>query len=475
MISTIKNSFITFLSLTVLFSCSNDFLELKPTDAIEENEVFTNYNNARAALIGAYDQLSSPNFGGLYNPIMSDIMGEDLMINSVDNWNWFTQVYQMNVLPTYTYVDAPWWSGYKLAYDVNKIVENAQSIPGASQEEMNELEGQARALRAYVHLKLVQMYSQAYKRNPNALSIMEADRILGIDEEDLGRSTVQNTYEFIASDLLKSLELLTDLDQDEFDQGFFSKRGAYALLARTYLDIGEWEKARDYAQMAHKDLDLMSINDMYAGFMFRNSETIYAIAYTQEDNNIYLSLPSFYWPVAGYSSMRANDKFVEKFSNDDARAGFFLMEPEIDENRHLILKFGHNAVVGNAERIVIRASEMHLIEAECEAELGNYSKAQDALYLIQSRSYPGVRKSTNTGQELINEILLERRKELFGEGFRWNDIKRRQLPFVREGNHWVKFNFTSNDPDYYRMTFPIPQSEIDANSNISEADQNEGY
>jgi hypothetical protein len=151
------------------------------------------------------------------------------------------------------------------------------------------------------------------------------------------------------------------------------------------------------------------------------------------------------------------------------------METAIDPDNWLILKFQHNQSVGNAERISIRAAEMYLIEAECEAELGNDEKAQDALYVIQGRSHPGIGKSTNTGQELIDEILLERRKELFGEGFRWNDIKRRNLPFKREGDHWVKLDFGPGDEDYYRLTFPIPQREIDANTALTQDDQNKGY
>ncbi len=90
-INLIKAAFLVL----VLAGCSNDFLELEPTDSISEDEVFDSYVTANAALMGAYDQLSSFNFGGLYNPIMADIIGEDVMINSVNNWNWFIPVYQM--------------------------------------------------------------------------------------------------------------------------------------------------------------------------------------------------------------------------------------------------------------------------------------------------------------------------------------------------------------------------------------------
>ena len=465
-INLIKAAFLVL----VLAGCSKDFLDLEPTDAISEDEVFGSYVTANSALMGAYDQLSSFSFGGLYNPIMADIMGEDVMINSVNNWNWFIPVYQMNLLPNYTYIDAPWWAGYKLIFNANQIINNAIYIPDATPEQMASLVGQAQVLRAYAMLKLAQMYSPAYAKNPDAPSIL-----LNTDSDDLDagfvRAKLSEVYAQIESDLIAAASQLKAND----DKGFFDNRSANALLARLYLDMGKWEMARDHAKLASKDLTLMDINDMFTGFSTRNSETIYTIAYTQEDNNTYLSLPSFYWPVGGYSSMRANKDFVSKFSAADARKSFFLKLDEIDKDRFLIVKFGHNNAVGNAERICIRASEMILIEAECEAELGNHTEAQNALYKVQKRANPGVTKSTATDQALMNEVLLERRKELFGEGFRWQDIKRRQLPFVRTGDHWVKFSFTAQDPDYFRLTFPIPQSEIDANPALSNSDQNMGY
>ena len=470
-----KTRVINFIKSAVivlaLAGCSNDFLELEPTDSISEDIVFDSYTTAKAALIGAYDQMSSVSFGGLYNPIVADIMGEDVMVNSVNNWNWFIPVYQMDVLPNYVYIDSPWWAGFKLIYDANSIINNSVYIPDATTEQIDELVGQARVLRAYSMLKLAQMYSPAYARNPDAESIL-----LNIDPVDdlytgFKRSKLSQVYAQIESDLLAATSELEEND----DKGFFDSRAAHALLARLYLDMGEWESARDHAKLASKDLELMTINEMFSGFGIRNRETIYSIAYTQDDNNTFLTLPSFYWPVSGYSSMRANNVFVNEFTAADSRKSFFLKLDEIDPDRYLIVKFGHNNSIGNAERICIRASEMLLIEAECEAELGNNSQAQDALYQIQRRSNPGVSKSTSTGQALIDEVLLERRKELFGEGFRWHDIKRRQLPFTRTGDHWVKLSFTAQDSDYFRLTFPIPQSEIDSNDSLENSDQNIGY
>lgn len=455
----------------LISSCNEEFLNPKPTTALVDSEVFTSLTNARAAMIGAYDQLSSYSFDGLYMPIMADLTGEDLLLNSTNNYNWFVSVYQLNVLPNYQYASRPWDAGYKIIYDANKIIAGAPSLPDATEDEINDLVAEAKVMRAYVMLKLVEVFAPAYSADPDAPGIMLVTTPVAYDAPDVPRNTVREVYQQIISDLLYGESILGD----DKSTGFFGKKAARALLARAYLDMQDWENARDKAKLAYEGLELMSIKEMLGGFYSPNSETIFSIAYTPEDNNIYLSIPSFYWPVSGYSSMRADSKFVESFNPNDIRTYMFYRQDNIDPDNYLILKFQHNQQVGNAERISIRAAEMYLIEAEAEAELGNYTAAQDALYIIQQRSYPGIAKFTGTGQELIDEILMERRRELFGEGFRWNDIKRRNLPFKREGDHWVKFDFGPDDDDYYRLTFPIPQGEIDANTVLTQDDQNKGY
>ncbi len=470
-ITNIAKTAIFVAAVALLSSCGKDFLYPEPTTALEEKDVFTSLTNARAAMVGAYDQLSSYSFDGLYLPIMADLTGEDLMLNSTNNYNWFVPVYQLNVLPNYQYASRPWSAGYKIIFDANKIIAGVPQLADATQEDKDALIAEARVMRAYVMLKLTQVFAPAYATHPDAPAILLVTQPMAYDAPDIARSSVREVYEQIVADLLYGAGVLGD----DRETGFFGRRAAHALLARAYLDMQEWEKARDHARQAYEGTTLMTIDEMLGGFFRSNRETIFSIAYTAEDNNVYLSIPSFYWPVAGYSSMRADSRFVERFASNDYRHYFFLKQENIDPDNWLILKFMHNQQVGNAERISIRAAEMYLIEAEAEAELGHYSAAQDALYIIQSRAIPGIGKSPATGQELIDEILIERRKELFGEGFRWNDIKRRNLPFVREGDHWVKYDFGPGEDEYYRLTFPIPQREIDANDAVSEQDQNPGY
>jgi starch-binding outer membrane protein, SusD/RagB family len=117
----------------------------------------------------------------------------------------------------------------------------------------------------------------------------------------------------------------------------------------------------------------------------------------------------------------------------------------------------------------IRLAEMYLILAEANARSGNEAEARAALLTLAKNRDPQYVLSTNTGQALIDEILIQRRVELWGEGFRFFDLKRLNLPLDRT----VVPNFVSaavggtmqvpaGDP---RWVFVIPTTEIQANPN----------
>lgn len=137
----------------------------------------------------------------------------------------------------------------------------------------------------------------------------------------------------------------------------------------------------------------------------------------------------------------------------------------------------NNGSVGLAQPTLMRTSELILIKAECLARIGtDYPGAQDALFLIQNRASASAVKSVSTGATLIGEILMERRKELVGEGFAAIDLLRTGTPLNRpnvEGPNWSPFLTL---PAYdWRMIFPIPEAEMDSNKSLTTGDQNTGY
>jgi hypothetical protein len=134
--------------------------------------------------------------------------------------------------------------------------------------------------------------------------------------------------------------------------------------------------------------------------------------------------------------------------------------------------------VGLAQPTMMRTSELLLIKAECEARKSgpDYTAAQNALFLIQKRASASAIKSVSTGATLISEILMERRKELAGEGFAAIDILRTGSTLNRPdvtGPNWSPFLTL---PAYdWRMIFPIPEAEMDSNKSLTATDQNSGY
>ena len=116
----------------------------------------------------------------------------------------------------------------------------------------------------------------------------------------------------------------------------------------------------------------------------------------------------------------------------------------------------------------MRLSELYLIIAEAEARLNNDGPAQAALTQV-ALARDSFYTATNFGAALLDEIMIQRRIELWGEGFRWYDLKRLNLPLDRTGgNHDAALadnvlNVPAGGVDW---TWLIPQDEIDANDQM---------
>ena len=168
---------------------------------------------------------------------------------------------------------------------------------------------------------------------------------------------------------------------------------------------------------------------LLTGFNNPTSEWIYAINVRTDDNQGFLMVSSFYDPYdVGYSSFRVTDNFFDSFAANDERKKQFLVKSSPTAAAStgayrrrgegwLINKFDFTTTNAN-NQVLMRSSEMYLIEAEAEARQGvaNEPAAKAALLAIQQRAGVATVVSANTGNALIEEILTERNKELFGEG-----------------------------------------------------------
>ncbi|MDE7427319.1 MAG: RagB/SusD family nutrient uptake outer membrane protein [Muribaculaceae bacterium] len=129
-----------------------------------------------------------------------------------------------------------------------------------------------------------------------------------------------------------------------------------------------------------------------------------------------------------------------------------------------------------------RISEMYLILAEA----GTNAEGNAALQALREARIPGYTGSTYSDALLLTEVQKERNRELIGEGFRLTDLRRWGLGFTRDNTTTAPYfpanfneQFTADQSlSYpagdYRMTWPIPSSEIDVNPQLK-GQQNIGY
>lgn len=486
---------IALLSIGVI-GCEEDFLETTPTTDISDQDVFKTTDGAQTVLNGLYRWLREYNSGGTDRhedmgqksvDITLDVLdGRDIILYA-PSWYYFDHDLAFDFTQSiYSKTRGIWNFYYKIINNCNNIIVNIDAADGEPAEK-DRIKGEAFALRAHAYFYLVNIFQHAYIEGATQPGVPIYTEPATPESKGNPRGTVQDVYNQILSDLGDALTLLP-ASGSRGNKSHININVAQGMLARVNLFMGEWEDAADAAAAARAGYPLDNAAAYTSGFNDVSSgEWIWGLPFQQDQQHYYYSFYSFYdlERSAGYWNVRMNSGFLAEFSPTDIRANLAvgdyalvvdIMDPPFNysgyatiADQYAIRKFRDKADQ-TGHYVLMRSAEMILIEAEAEAELTNYGVAQDLLYEVQLRADANAVKSTNTGQALIDEILLERRKELYGEGLASTlDLKRRLLPLNRVGNHY----FTGSLPaGSNRLTWQIPQAEIDANENITEADQN---
>jgi len=460
------------ISTMVLSSCKKEFLEVTPSTSIPNSEAFDSPAKLTAAMTGLYDLVS---FSGYTNNILlnMDVKGEDVQVNSTNNYSRFIAGYQYIETVNSSELSVHWAYSYKIIANCNQLIENVPAAP-IDDDVKTQYTAEARALRALAHFNLVREFGgKPYTVDPSALGVPVMEKSILATDVPPARATVAEVYTSIISDLTYAEANFPESINDVYR---INKGTIQGLLARVYLTMGDYTNASKFAKLASAGYTLSSANDLLAGFSDPTSEWMWALNTRSDDNNGFLQTQSFYDPYGdGYSSFTVTEEFLNSFADNDLRKNQFRIpsvrgndvktgDYEFYGDGWLTSKFIFRGAWDN-DQLMMRASEMVLIEAESEARLGNTAAAKAALLLIQQRAIPTAVISANTGDALVAEILVERRKELFGEGHRYYDILRTKQTLDRSASvsSWSKLVIASGDK---RFALPIPQAEIDANPNM---------
>jgi hypothetical protein len=470
-----KNKFskilVAFMALVMLAGCSQEYLdEPKPTDGVSSEVVFTSRKGVEAFISGIMrrfrGQYTATDSGGLNSIFFArSVKGNDLSHTTT----WFAFDYaQENREPTYRRVSFTWNYCFYMINQANTLI-NGIEASSLSPSDKKELAAYGYALRGFFYHQLVLEFAPTYSFDLNypAPPIYKDLSLTGNP-----MSTVKDVYALIVEDLTKAVD---GLKETRLGKSYINKSVANGILAQVYQVMGNWAGAETAAIAAYGGVpaSVLSPGTYRSGFNdYSSVEWIWGSAQTADQSNYYYGFPHVGTDhtVGGYLSTYVNKDFVSLFSSTDVR-GYFQRKSSAITNQNdyrywFTRKF---AFTFDADHPIIRTPEMILIEVEAKYNLGKSSEASALLYTLQKNRDVNAVKSTNTGSALLDEILVERRKELYAEiGVEWFDAKRLRRGITRTGSHRILTpgNLTADDK---KFVLKIPQAEIDANDFIDDS------
>lgn len=483
-----KKILLSLFIVVSLYSCEKEFLDTDSKEYVTAQQLADLASSSPEALLainssvesGQYSFLReySTNFedtGSRHDDFgqMSINLGLDLMSNDMvqiqDHWmgNYYSYRGRTQDFSTTRII---WNFYYSIINNVNSII--AQIPEDATDQDLIYLKARARGLRAWSYFNLVRIYQYSYQGNQSAAGIPVYD---GEDINVPSRAPVEDVYALILNDIqlaYTNIEGYSRATKETLNRAVIA-----GIYARILLETGtDYTKCAALAAEAKSSVSLMSSTQWVSeGFSdINNSEWMWGSDINGESSTIYASFFSHVSSLnAGYAGLLNIHKTIDKrlfeaISETDVRKSAF------DEaSGYLNYKF-FDFTFFEGDYVYMRGAEMYLMEAEAHARSGNDSEAAAVLYDLVSTRDPGYNESTNTGQALIEEILLQRRIELWGEGFAWFDMKRNGVALERD---YPDSNHAAFGRDNYSTTaneflFQIPIREIENNIEINTDDQN---
>ena len=512
--------FMIAAGVLIMNSCSSDYLNTSPESSTGTSTIFETVDNMELAINGLYRQMTQQYgaFGQGYN-------GEGTIKHYLGNyasndWNRFTSMniylldnsYHIN--PNSTWIILPWYYYYRIIANANAIIVYGPDAAG-DEGRRDYIIAQAKVMRAYCYMQLSQRFHYRWSmgksdeaKNGNGL-VLRLDTSTG----SMGLSSANDTYAQITKDLTEAIAVLEKdaYKRNQATENYqINKDVAYAVYARAALIKGDYATSAQYAQKARKDYPLMSNSAYFAGFNTPTSEWIWS-SYGSETETLY------YYSFFAYNGFEANTSAVrnypisigkqlyesipetdvrremwlapepgEKYSSTNGQISdkkspsylkIFAKYPQIPSTAKIAawhqMKFQTLDGVGVGHVNHFRASEMYLIEAECQYMMGNESAAQALLEELNVSSGRDPEYTcTKTGDELFAEIKKYRGIELWGEGFGWFDLKRWNDPINRKhfsegGNSYLTYAVECvQEQTNNWWTSVLPEKETNYNTEV---------
>ncbi|MGM9737647.1 MAG: RagB/SusD family nutrient uptake outer membrane protein [Candidatus Cryptobacteroides sp.] len=502
-----KKTIISLIAVALLSgACTEGTLDTAPTTAVSGSTMLETTEGGYMAMNGALRFLwqwgvtTTGNYHQCFGPqsyaLMGDLMGEDMvMAGTGSGWFWYDYVYDVKDMyrsGTWRSYDC-WNYYYTLICQENYIIASAETMQG-DEKDRDYILGNAYAIRAYAYHYLAMTYARSYIGHEDKLCVPIYTEPTTSKTEGKARSTNREVYAQAMSDINTAVDLLKGKARQHCSHiDYYSANG---IKARIALYMGDYQTAFDAAKEAvggkkvlTKDI-LSGYNDADAADVLWGAQIIRDQGTTNPQFLVHMDIA--YNNGNGYGGTArkcCSEWLYSKITKGDNRQNWWHYENLYSQGYTKVgyqqYKFrfadASDTYVG-ADHIYMRVPEMYLTMAECACRLGNETEAKEILNefmtyrMLDGEVYDCSDKSgTNLGAltteetgSLLEEILLQRRIELWGEFGRVYDIKRLRQGFERttdmgHPSQALCKTLRLTDPESFDWVLTIPQKEIDAN------------
>lgn len=442
-----------FISLSILsYFCATGWLEIKPDISLATPTTLKDFQSL-------LDNSSTMNGDcpGL-GEIASD--GHHLDDNEFQaSSNILKNAYSWSREFPYIYV-LDWTTPYSRVFYCNVVLEglekNIQNMDGIYNKD--NIKGQALFHRAKALYELAEIWAPPYDPNTSKSDLSIPLKV----KSDINAATVRATADQVLNQVISDLSEAKDrlpLKQDYITRP--TKSAVFALLARIYLSKEDYTSAERCTDsclaLSNQLLDYNSIDAQlsYPINPVSNNEILFHSILTTWGNSFNLLIDTALYNLYDTTDLR-RDIFFDR-----------------DVNGTIRYKGSYSGDYSFFNGLAV--DEIYLIKAECSARAGKPAIAISYLnnLLVKRHNSKFIPKSASTGNEALDLVLTERRKELLCRGLRWSDLRRLNMDPKRATTiqRTIKQKTYKLEPSGYNYTFPIPDDVLQ----LSGIQQNKGW
>lgn len=512
--------YITIAGLTMLTlslnSCSPEFLDRKPTTAVNNEEALTNVTNVQSATVGLMLYFATSGYTGRNLPVIGDLI-TDNVTTKTGNSGHLLDIEMWNISSTLGEIETFWGGSYQIVSAAAKVVQACEKLSAdASNDDKKTLDkckASALTVKAFAEYILTQYFCLPYSaanmgapfsvgapENMNGIILVPKNAPVSSENAIDSKSTLEiatlaKTYAHMHEELADAIALFEGSSKDfsSSNSAYFpSLCMAYTLQARLYLEQGYYDgtnfaKAYDAAKNALDNLpasankegklvgDGKTFLEQYRNISAPTQEDILTVNFTTSDNLSANSINNMFGSYGARICSAVTSLFYNQ--KNDIRRDLYLGAAE---NKELEIfsscgKYPNQDQINNVP--VLRVPELYLIQAEARAMIT--SSVDDPQYRTAMLATLGVRdtainkiqdeneryaklkevyfKNPEKSNEALSYVLDERRREFAGEGHRWFDLRRTKSTLTHKSGADYRISFT--DYPIYAFAFPIPESE----------------